>query len=212
MQVVSLTPRRDGSSRLMEILARRHRRQSSHRRRGSGRLGDASAVPHLLARRPTRRAIASCSTPSSTHSLSWRIRERTAAGLASEPRHASAPLPLPWTKCPAAPLRSDQVHSAPEFGKRRLRRAARWIVGPHPEWGGDLADWIRQRLTDLPDQACTARRGRMAMRRLLEYICSIPFAQHPGDSGIAGRHRRRSKVLAGRAADRRLRVMAQCPS
>ncbi len=124
---------------------------SLHNRRAAaealGRIGDKSAVPVLLAAlgTPADRAL--------EHSLTYALieiadRDGTAAGLTS---------PNPLTRRAALTAlngmeggRLDAKTVAPALtaADPRLKETAWWIAGRHPEWGGALAGFLRDRLAN----------------------------------------------------------------
>ncbi len=120
-----------------------------------GRVGDARAVPDLLA------ASASPADRVLEHSLTYALIEignagATAAGLKASASRATR----------AALIALDQIdggHVTPEgliplFGSSDpvMRQTAWWIAERHPEWGGALASSFEARLTD-PDLSGTER-------------------------------------------------------
>jgi putative membrane-bound dehydrogenase-like protein len=114
-----------------------------------GRIGDKSAVPTLLL------AAAEIADRSVLHSITYALieigdREGTAAGLTSEFKHFMQARRIVLTaldQMEDGRLTADKV--APELtsANAEMRRTAAWIVGRHPEWGGALAGFLRDRLS-----------------------------------------------------------------
>jgi putative heme-binding domain-containing protein len=117
-----------------------------------GRIGDRSAVPHLLA------AAAEADDRILQHSITYALIElndaaATQAGLASdEPRTVGAAL-LALDQMPDGGVAPGQVVSLLNSRDAGLRDTARWIVTQHSEWGGELADWFRGQLAYLPKRS-----------------------------------------------------------
>jgi putative membrane-bound dehydrogenase-like protein len=113
-----------------------------------GRLGDAKAVPALLAAltEPADRVL--------EHSLTYALieigdRDAVAKGLASDsPRVRRAALialdQMPASKLDAAAVARELTATDP-----RLQEAAWWIAGRHPDWGGTLTRFFAARLADV---------------------------------------------------------------
>jgi putative heme-binding domain-containing protein len=125
-----------------------------------GRIGDRAAVPDLLA------ALAKDNDRVLNHSLTYALieigdHEGTAAGL----KHPSARTHR------AALIALDQMNGgsldakavAAELNSREpvLKETAWWVVGRHPEWGGALAGFLRDRLA-AADLTAAEREGLAA--------------------------------------------------
>jgi putative membrane-bound dehydrogenase-like protein len=128
-----------------------------------GRIGDSTAVAALLAAlgKPADRVL--------EHSLTFALieiadAERTSAGLESkEPRIQRAAL-IGLDQMDQGGLATATVQARLTATDPRLKEAAWWIAGRHPEWGGALAGFFRRRLgaRDLPQPAREELVGQMA--------------------------------------------------
>jgi putative membrane-bound dehydrogenase-like protein len=139
---VSLWRDRDAVPFLLQLL----RLHSAQNRRVAaealGRIGDPATVPALLqaAGRPADRAL--------EHSLTYALiqigdAKGTAAGLtAADLTRRTALVALDQMGA----LDVKAVTQALGAGEPRLKETAWWIAGRHPEWGGALAGFLRERL------------------------------------------------------------------
>lgn len=115
----------------------------------SGRLADPAAVPHLL------QAAAKAEDRILQHSLTYALMEladveATRAGLASdEPRTVAVAL-IALDQMPGGNLTADDVLKHLDAADPQLSAAANWVVTHHAGWGGQLADWFKQKLATLP--------------------------------------------------------------
>jgi putative heme-binding domain-containing protein len=114
-----------------------------------GRIGDPSAVPHLLA------AAAKADDRALEHSIIYAIielaqPEATRSGLDSkDPKVLCAAL-VALDQIPGGNLDATSVIKQLDSDNEKLRQTARWLVERHAEWGDDLTEWFRQRLADIP--------------------------------------------------------------
>ncbi|MDB5318714.1 MAG: putative rane-bound dehydrogenase [Phycisphaerales bacterium] len=124
---------------------------SLHNRRAAaealGRMGDAAAVPALSAalERPVDRAL--------EHSLIYAMIEigdakGTGAGLASGSPAVRRAALVALDQMEAGGLKAEAVVADLSAADARLREAAAWIAGRHPEWGDALAETLGRRLAD----------------------------------------------------------------
>jgi putative membrane-bound dehydrogenase-like protein len=151
-----------------------------HNRRAAaealGRLGDRAAV------RPLIRAAMRAKAPDRTleHSLTYALMEigddeplRAAAGLSDESGFVSANqsairrVAFIALDQKGAKLKASDVAEELNSRDARLREVAWWIVGRHPEWGGDLAGLLRKglaekKLTPAQRDELTRQLGRLA--------------------------------------------------
>ncbi len=110
-----------------------------------GRIGDKAAVPHLLA------ALAKDNDRVLDHSLTYALieigdRQGTAAGLKHpSPRVRRAAL-IALDQMEGGGLEPKVVAAELNARDAALRETAWWVVGRHPEWGGALAGFLRDRL------------------------------------------------------------------
>ena len=118
----------------------------------SGRLANPAAIPHLL------EAAAAAEDRILQHSLAYALMEladvdATRAGLASaEPRTVAVAL-IALDQMPGGNLTADDVLKHLDATDPQLSAAANWVVTHHAGWGGQLADWFKQKLASLPAAA-----------------------------------------------------------
>ena len=123
---------------------------SHHNRRAAaealGRIGDASAVPPLLAalREPGDRAL--------EHSLTFALIEigdadSTGRGLADGSPSVRRAALIALDQMGAESLAAEAVAAALVSSDEKLRETAGWIAGRHPEWGEHFAGIFRQQLS-----------------------------------------------------------------
>lgn len=110
-----------------------------------GRIGDKRAVPVLLqaSGAPADRAL--------EHSLTYALieiadREGTAKGLESPNQLTRRTALIALDQMKAVKLDANVVAKELASADPRMKEAAWWIVGRHPEWGGVLAGFLRERL------------------------------------------------------------------
>jgi putative membrane-bound dehydrogenase-like protein len=120
-----------------------------HNRRAAaealGRIGDRSAVPALLAAvgEPADRVL--------EHSLTYALieiadRDGTAAGLKSTNALTRRAALTALDQMSDGRLGAATVASELASADPRLKETAWWIAGRHPDWGGALAGFLRDRL------------------------------------------------------------------
>ena len=174
---ISLWRDKNSVSHLIAVLAR----NSDHNRRVAaealGRIGDARAVPALLA------AAARTEDRIGQHSLTFALieigdAELTQAGLKSENPLTRRVAMIALDQMPYGELEPRDV--IPLLISRAkidpvLRKTADWITARHPEWGDSLVEYFRDELASLgTDDAKSALQQRMgrfvsnsAVRKLL---------------------------------------------
>ncbi len=141
----------------LPALLRVLRGESAHNRRAAaealGRIGDRSAVPALL------EALGGPNDRVLEHSLTFALieignREATAAGLASKSASTQRGALIGLDQMDGGGLKAETVEGHLTSPDGRLKEAAWWIAGRHPEWGGALAGFFRRRLSakELPQQ------------------------------------------------------------
>lgn len=136
---------REALPQLLSLL----KRESFHNRRAAaealGRIGDKSAVPALLeaAGEPVDRTL--------EHSLTFALieiadAEGTAAGLKSDNVRTRRAALVALDQMGGKHLAAESVAAELSAKDSALKENAWWIAGRHPEWGGTLAGFLRQRL------------------------------------------------------------------
>ncbi len=85
------------------------------------------------------------------HSLTYALIEignpvDTAAGLRSEYFAARRAAVIALDQMDGGQLKSDAVLAELGAAEAANREAAAWVAGHHPEWGGPMAGWFRERL------------------------------------------------------------------
>jgi putative membrane-bound dehydrogenase-like protein len=112
-----------------------------------GRIGDSSAVPPLLAATevPHDRVL--------EHSLTYALieigdRSGTMAGLQAVSPYTKRAALVALDQMDSGGLGPETITPLLASPDAMLRQTASWIVSHHPEWGGALAGFFRQRLAD----------------------------------------------------------------
>jgi putative membrane-bound dehydrogenase-like protein len=142
---ISLRRDRSAAALVAELLGSK----SLHNRRAAaealGRIGDRAVVPALLeaAGQPADRAL--------EHSLTYALieiadREATAKGLDSKNARTRRAALIALDQMDEGKLSAKVVAGELNAKDARLREAAWWIAGRHPEWGGELTGFFRARL------------------------------------------------------------------
>src|SRR5262249_53509551 len=110
-----------------------------------GRIGDGTAVPALLEAvgKPTDRVL--------EHSLTYALieiadRDGTAAGLESKNVRIHRAALIALDEMDGGGLKPETVAAELNSKEPLLKEAASWIATRHPEWGGALAGFLRDRL------------------------------------------------------------------
>jgi putative membrane-bound dehydrogenase-like protein len=143
----SVSVRRDRQA--LPVLLKVLQGKSAHNRRAAaealGRIGNGAVVPALLeaAGRPADRAL--------EHSLTYALIEiadpkATSAGLASPNVRTRRAALIALDQMDQGGLESGAVTPQLRAADSRLREAAWWIAGRHPEWGAALAGVLSERL------------------------------------------------------------------
>ncbi len=131
-----------------------------------GRIGDPVAVGPLLDATATARGEVLA------HSLVYALIEigdqrATRAGLSSESARARRAALIALDQMGPGALRPDTVLPMLRSPEPLISGAADWIVSRHPEWGGRLAGYLRERL-----QASGAESDRDLVRQLVQFSAS----------------------------------------
>jgi putative membrane-bound dehydrogenase-like protein len=169
---------RDAAPTLIDLL----KSPSMHNRRAAaealGRIGDKSAVSALLA------AIGESgeSTPGGApdraleHSLTYALieigdREATAAGLHSANVRTRRAALTALDQMDGGRLEAKTVAAELATADPAMKETAWWIAGRHPEWGGALADVLRDRLAA---KSLTPAERDELVRQLARFARSAP--------------------------------------
>jgi putative membrane-bound dehydrogenase-like protein len=145
--ILSASLHRDKQS--LPILLKLLKDQSAQNRRAAaealGRIGDRAAVPALLD------ALADPNDRVLEHSLIYALIEigdpaATAAGLKSSKAAVRRATLIALDQMPHSGLSAATVAAELSSTDARLKEAAWWIAGRHPDWGGTVAGFLQQRL------------------------------------------------------------------
>jgi putative membrane-bound dehydrogenase-like protein len=146
-----------------------------------GRIGDAESVEAILS------AAGSAKSRAMEHALIYALIE---IGSADAIRHGIESVSPDVQRIAAISL--DQLDPASISSERVItwltspdagtRRSAEWLLGRHPEWGGALADDLRERLRSEQSPADTER-----LRNLLVLFSSHPKVQELLGTTLADR-------------------------
>ena len=139
-----------------------------------GRIGDRRAVGALLA------AAAEADDRVLQHSIVYALIEladppATRAGLVSKSPKTIAATLIALDQMPGGGIKSADVIPHLGASDATLRQAALWVVGQHPEWGGELAAKFNGLIRSLPN---TSQQTRPASYDALEQML-VTFAVHP---------------------------------
>ena len=111
-----------------------------------GRIGDKSAVPALL------KAASTQQDRVLEHSLTFALIEiadpaGTAVGLRAVSPHTQRAALVALDQMRGGGLKPEQVTPLLASAEPALQQAASWIVGRHPDWGGALGGYFRDKLS-----------------------------------------------------------------
>ena len=141
-----------------------------------GRIGEKSAVPALLraANQPRDRFL--------EHSLIFALIEinapiETSKGLSEQSVGSRRCALIALDQMDDGGLKSAIVAPLLNSPEQQLKQTAAWVAGHHPEWGGDLADFLKARLN-----ASTISAGDQAelKSQLIEFAHSKPIQEMIG--------------------------------
>jgi len=141
-----------------------------------GRIGNPSAVPHLLT------AAATAGDRDLQHSITYAMIELAdAEGLqigvvSSEPKTQAAAL-IALDQIPGDHLQPQQIVPLLNSTDTTLRDTAYWLIARNSLWGDDLAGWFHQQLVALPttEPHIAEKEG---MQSSVEALL-VQFATHP---------------------------------
>jgi putative membrane-bound dehydrogenase-like protein len=148
-----------------------------------GRIGDKSVIPALLAAssKPCDRAL--------EHSLTYALIElndhaATLSGLKSASAHEKRVALVALDQMDAAdPVRLVKVVT-PMLASPDplLRQTCLWIAEHHPQWGGDLAEFFKDRLLELSRSDAAPGAQEELRRDLVQFSTSAPIQELVGSS------------------------------
>jgi putative membrane-bound dehydrogenase-like protein len=143
-----------------------------------GRLGEQWAVPHILA------AADNADDRVLQHAVIYALIEladpiATRRGLAAKSPETIAAALIALDQMPGGDVKPADVIEHLSAANGELRRAARWVMAQHPEWGSELAEWFRDQLAALPERprAETERASERNLEAMLVGFCSHPAIQ-----------------------------------
>ena len=150
MQSISL--HRDADAKALLARTLHFSKQPANRRIAAealGRLGDSIAVTNLLdaAEKADDRVL--------QHSIIYALIELadpvvTRKGLVDREPKAIAAALIALDQMRDGGLKTEEVIRHLNSTDNTLQNAARWVVAEHPDWGGELTQWLRTQLQLLP--------------------------------------------------------------
>jgi putative membrane-bound dehydrogenase-like protein len=163
-----------------------------------GRVGDKTAVPALL------EAVGEPADRQLEHSLTFALieianREGTAAGLTSKNVRTRRAALTALDQMEGGGLRPETVAADLTAADPLLKETAAWIAGRHPDWGGALAGFLRDRLSA---QQLTAAEREELVRQLARFARATPVQELLAE-------RLRDPAASQEARQMALRAMAQ---
>jgi hypothetical protein len=166
---------RDGESvpRLMALLAEPSLQNRRAAAEALGRIGDRKAVPSLL------QAAAGHNDRALEHSITYALieiadRDGTAAGLKSSNLATRRAALIALDQMDHGKLDVQTVSAELTSPDARMKEAAWWIAGRHPEWGGALAGFLRDRLSA---QSMTEAEGGELVQQLARFARTKPVQE-----------------------------------
>jgi putative membrane-bound dehydrogenase-like protein len=128
-----------------------------------GRIGDRAVVRALLA------AASKADDRMLQHSLIYALIElddvaSTAEGLRSDDASTRAVAAIALDQMAGGKLEAEQLVPWLSSSDRSLQKAATWLVGRHPEWGGALVQWFREQLASISSESGAGDANPAAMR------------------------------------------------
>lgn len=201
LHAVSLTRDAEAFPRLIDLL----KSDTPAVRRAAaeclGRIGDRSAVPHLL----TAAALVE-NDRVLEHSIIYALIEladpaATAKALASKsPQEHRAAL-VALDQMPGGGLQPTDLAPRLSHPDPLVQSTADWIVGHRPEWGGALAGWCQEQLASLADKPTGPGAAQLESKL-------VQFAGNPAIQNLLATSARQSS-LAEPTRQLVLRAMAQ---
>ena len=157
---------------------------------GAARLRDRESVPALLT------ASGATQDPFLAHAYVFALIEiaaakETRAGLDSAQPGTQRAALVALDQMDGSDLRPAEVVRFLGVSDETLRRTASWILGRHPEWGGELAGWFREQLlapAGSPNRTAALAQARILTReaagqKLLADVIAQPV--FPADARLA---------------------------
>ncbi|MFO1461532.1 MAG: PVC-type heme-binding CxxCH protein [Verrucomicrobiota bacterium] len=144
-KALSLRPDPASEARLLKLAASDDAALVRSAAEGLGRLRSRSAVPVLLAK------TSKADDAFLEHSLIYALiqiaaPEETRAGLSAPSMETRRAALIALDQMEGGGLKATDVVPFLNVPDESLRGAADWILGRHPAWGAELADWFRARL------------------------------------------------------------------
>jgi putative membrane-bound dehydrogenase-like protein len=184
---VSVRRDREALPALMKLL----KNPSLHNRRAAaealGRLSDKSAVPALLD------ALAQTADRALEHSLTFALIEiadpdGTAAGLKSDSASVRRAALVALDQMDGGGLKPEVVTREFASADARLKEAAWWTAGRHPEWAGAVTGFLRARLSEA-DKLSPGAQDEL-VHHLSRFARGGPVEQLLADPSATGNARR----------------------
>jgi putative heme-binding domain-containing protein len=154
LKLAALTPQQKNRSRFVKALSSYRATpddQSAQAARaaaeGLGRLGDKQSVPIILETvgHATKDLVLEQSLIRAL--IDIETAAPTRAGLKTENPAIQRAALIALDQMDGSELKPTEVVPFLSAAEERLRTTANWILSRHPDWGGELAGWFRQRLT-----------------------------------------------------------------
>lgn len=142
----------------------------------TGRIGDLKNVPNLLA------AAAKAGDRTLQHSIIYALIElddesATRDGLASDSPKTIAAALIALDQMPGGGIKSDDVIPHLNAADETLRQAAGWVVRRHPEWGGELAQYLLHQLNDAARLSAASSNNSTTLEDLFVVFAANPKIQ-----------------------------------
>ncbi|MEN9676495.1 MAG: hypothetical protein RIS76_2391 [Verrucomicrobiota bacterium] len=194
-KALSLRPDPDSTDRLLTLLESDDSALIRSGAEGLGRLRARAGVGRVLT------TAAKAADPFLEHSLIYSLISigaptETRAGLANAVPRAQRAALIALDQMEGGNLQAADVVPFLIATDERLRDAAQWILGRHPAWGAELADWFRARLTEpgLPADVLVSLDGQLPI------LTGDPRGQQVlADAAMGGGFRSQTRVAALKA-------------
>ena len=154
LQLSVLTAPQKSHSKFVSVLSRYRSmpdERNAHAARaaaeGLGRLGDKKSVPLILETLAVSGSDLVLEQSLIRALIDITAAEPTRAGLKSDHPNVRRAALIAVDQMDGGGLKPTEVVPFLSATDERLRTAANWILSHHPDWGGELAGWFRQRLT-----------------------------------------------------------------